>query len=73
MASLADVPETGLKRNGKLPNKILLQKFSVLAEGNDVERVKATKVILDHLVAQQASVEKARNLMTFEIIRAYMV
>ena len=51
------------KSNAKLPNKTLLQKFSVLGEGNDDERIKATKVILDQLTARQTDSEKARKLV----------
>lgn len=65
MANLQDTLVSQNDSRYKLPNKDLLQKFAVLAEGNEDERAKATKVIIDHLTAQQSPSSKARKLVTF--------
>lgn len=65
MANLQDKLVSQYDSRYKLPNKELLQKFAVLAEGNDDERAEATKAIIDHLTAQQSPSSKARKLVTF--------
>lgn len=62
---MANINQPVTSEKHKLPNKVLLEKFSILAEGNDEQRLNATKIIIEHLTDRQTGIDQARKLVTF--------